>query len=166
MYQSLVSFQGWTFIAQILNLFIQIYLFKRFLFKPVKKIFEQRQSEVDAMYDDASKAKQDAEAAKESYESHLRTAAAEAEAITTRAVATAQRRSDEIVGEAQRQAAFLKEKAQSDIALERKKAINEVKNDISCFAVDIAAKVVEREISVKDHEALIEEFINNVGDAS
>ena len=64
-YQSLVDFNGWTLIAQILNLFIQIYLFKRFLFKPVKKIFEQRQQEVDSLYADAEKAKQDAETAKE-----------------------------------------------------------------------------------------------------
>ena len=35
MFQSLVSFQYWTFIAQILNLFIQIFLFKKFLFKPM-----------------------------------------------------------------------------------------------------------------------------------
>ena len=54
-YQSLVDFNGWTLIAQILNLFIQIYLFKRFLFKPVKKIFEQRQQEVDSLYADAEK---------------------------------------------------------------------------------------------------------------
>ena len=42
-YQSLVAFEGWTFIAQILNLFIQMYLFKRFLFKPIQKILAQRQ---------------------------------------------------------------------------------------------------------------------------
>ena len=81
-YQSLVDFNGWTLIAQILNLFIQIYLFKRFLFKPVKKIFEQRQQEVDSLYADAEKAKLDAETAKESYETHLQTASAEASEIT------------------------------------------------------------------------------------
>ena len=34
------------------------------------------------------------------------------------------------------------------------------------MAVEIAGKVVEREIKQQDHQALIDEFIQNVGDAS
>lgn len=32
--------------------------------------------------------------------------------------------------------------------------------------MDIAGKVIEREINEKDHEKLIDEFISNVGEAS
>ena len=39
--QQLVTLVPWTFIAQILNLFIQVYLIKRFLFKPVQKILKE-----------------------------------------------------------------------------------------------------------------------------
>ena len=53
-----------------------------------------------------------------------------------------------------------------DIAQERKKAVNDLKNEIGGIAVDIAGKVVEREINETDHKALIDEFIRNVGDAS
>ena len=35
-FQSLVEIAPWTTIAQICNLFIQIALFKKFLFKPIK----------------------------------------------------------------------------------------------------------------------------------
>ena len=38
--QELVSIIPWTFIAQILNLFIQMYLIKRFLFKPINEVLE------------------------------------------------------------------------------------------------------------------------------
>ena len=34
------------------------------------------------------------------------------------------------------------------------------------FAMDIAGKVIEREISEEDHKKLIDEFIENVGEAS
>ena len=37
---------------------------------------------------------------------------------------------------------------------------------IGGMAVEIAGKVVEREINEADHQALIDEFIRNVGDAS
>ena len=57
-------------------------------------------------------------------------------------------------------------KAEAEIVQEKKKAINETKDEISGMAVDIASKVVEREISAKDHEKLIEDFIKNVGEAS
>ena len=50
--------------------------------------------------------------------------------------------------------------------MERKKAVNELKNEISGIAIDIAEKVVEREINAKDHEALIQQFIEGVGEAS
>ena len=48
-FQSLVELAPWTTIAQICNLFIQIALFKKFLFKPVKEILAKRQAEVDGM---------------------------------------------------------------------------------------------------------------------
>lgn len=48
----------------------------------------------------------------------------------------------------------------------KKKAVNEVKGEIGGIAMDIAGKVIEREINEKDHEKLIDEFISNVGEAS
>ena len=50
--------------------------------------------------------------------------------------------------------------------MERRKAFDEVKGELSGIALDIASQVIEREVSAKDHEALIDEFIKNVGDAS
>ena len=47
-----------------------------------------------------------------------------------------------------------------------RKQFNDLKNEIGGIAVDIAGKVVEREINEADHQALIDEFIRNVGDAS
>ena len=105
-YQSLVAFNGWTFIAQILNLFIQLYLFKRFLFKPIKDILAKRQAEAAAM----------------------------------------------------------KQKAETDIELARRKAVNEMKGEISELAVSIASKVVSKDLTAEDHERLIEQFIEDLGD--
>ncbi len=46
------------------------------------------------------------------------------------------------------------------------KAVNEVKNEIGGMAMEIAGKVIEREIKEEDHAKLIDEFIANVGEAS
>lgn len=82
------------------------------------------------------------------------------------ATARAQKREEEIVGEARAEAASIRAAAEADIAQERKKAVNDLKNEIGGMAVEIAGKVVEREINESDHQALIDEFIRNVGDAS
>ena len=165
-YQSLVAFNGWTFIAQILNLFIQLYLFKRFLFKPIKNILAKRQAEVDAIYDEADKAKLDAETAKSDYEAHLLTANTEAEAITQRAMDNARAQSEALISSAQAEAAAMKQKAEADIELERRKAVNEMKGEISELAVSIASKVVSKDLTAEDHERLIEQFIEDLGDAA
>ncbi len=166
LYEALITVDPGVFIAQICNLMIQLFILKKFLLEPVKKVLDERKAMADAQIAEAEKANQDAQAMKAEYEQSLASAKAEANGIVAAAQKTAAARSEAIVGEARTAAAQLKEKAQQDIALEKKKAINEVKDEIGTMAMDIATKVVEREIDQKDHQALIDEFIKNVGEAS
>ena len=166
LYQALITLDGWTFLAQICNLMIQLVIFKKFLLKPIKQVIADRKAKADSEIADAQKLRTEAEAMKAEYEQNLQNARAEANQIVAAAQKTATARSEEIVGEARAQAAALKQKAEADIAQERKKAVNEVKDEIGGIAMEIASKVVEREISEKDHKDLIDEFIKNVGEAS
>ena len=165
LYQALITLDGWTFLAQICNLMIQLVIFKKFLLKPIKQVIADRKAKADSEIADAQKLRTEAEAMKAEYEQNLQNARTEANQIVAAAQKTATARSEEIVGEARAQAAALKQKAEADIAQERKKAVNEVKDEIGGIAMEIASKVVEREISEKDHKDLIDEFIKNVGEA-
>lgn len=164
-FQQLVAVMPWTIILQIGNLLLTIWLFKKFLLKPVQKILTQRQELVNADLDAAEQAKKEAALAKEEYTRSLEGAKEEAAAIVRGAAQTAQTRSEQIVLEAKQEAAAIRAKASDDIARERKNAVNEIKNDISDIAVSIASKVVEKEISEKEHEKLIQEFIDKMGEA-
>ena len=166
LYQALITLDGWTFLAQICNLMIQLVIFKKFLLKPIKQVIADRKAKADSEIADAQKLRTEAEAMKAEYEQNLQNARTEANQIVATAQKTATARSEEIVGEARAQAAALKQKAEADIAQERKKAVNEVKDEIGGIAMEIASKVVEREISEKGHKDLIDEFIKNVGEAS
>ena len=166
LYQALITLDGWTFLAQICNLMIQLVIFKKFLLKPIKQVIADRKAKADSEIADAQKLRTEAEAMKAEYEQNLQNARTEANQIVAAAQKTATARSEEIVGEARAQAAALKQKAEADIAQERKKAVNEVKDEIGGIAMEIASKVVEREISEKDHKDLIDEFIKHVGEAS
>ena len=164
--QELVGLVPWTFVAQICNLFIQVYLIKRFLFKPVNEMLEKRKALADAQIREAEKAKADADAIKTEYEQTMKEAKEKANEILTTAQRPAALQSEEMLKEAASQAAALKSKAESDIAQEKRKAVNEIKDEIGGIAVEIAGKVIEREISEEDHTKLIDEFIANVGEAS
>ena len=166
LYQALITLDGWTFLAQICNLMIQLVIFKKLLLNPVKKVIAERKAKADSQIADAEKLRTEAEAMKAEYEQNLQNARTEANPIVAAAQKTAAARSEELLGEARAQAAALKQKAEADIAQERKKAVNEVKDEIGGMAMEIASKVVEREIKEADHQDLIDEFIKNVGEAS
>ena len=163
-HQALITIAPWTLIVQICNLLLQAWLFKKFLFKPIKKIIDQRKAEIDGLYEEADKAKQTAQEAESTYTQKLLEANTEASAIISQAAQTAQEKGNAIVTAARQEAAALKERAAEDIRLERKKAVNEMKNEISGIAVAIATKVTEKEIGEDEHTALIEKFISELGE--
>ena len=166
MAESFVGIDLWTALFTFCNMLITFAVLKHFLFAPVKKMIDDRQQEIDAMYADADAAKQKAAELEAEYQAHLTSIKDERDTLMREATARAQKREEEIVGEARTEAAQLRAAAEADIAQERKKAVNDLKNEIGGMAVEIAGKVVEREISQADHQALIDEFIQNVGDAS
>ena len=161
--QPLVTVDFWTLIFQICNLFIQVFLIKKFLFKPINNILEKRQNLADKVIKEAREAKEEADSLKDQYESSLTNAHAEAAQIVQDAQKEAQTKADALVQDAQKQATDIKAKAAADIEQEKKKAINEAKDEIGGLAMDIAGKVVEKEINENDHKKLIEDFISKVG---
>ena len=162
-----------TLVAQIVVFFILAWFTMKFVWPPIMKALDERATKIADGLAAADKAKADADAAKQKaaeleqeYQQHLQSIRDERDTLLREATARAQKREEEIVGEARAEAAALRAAAEADIAQERKKAVNDLKNEIGGIAVDIAGKVVEREINETDHKALIDEFIRNVGDAS
>ena len=90
----------------------------------------------------------------------------EADRVIKTATESANAVSANIVADAHAQAEQIKNKAKNEIELERRRAFDGMKSEISGIALDIASQVIEREVNEKDHEAFIDEFIKNVGEAS
>ncbi|MBQ3252063.1 MAG: F0F1 ATP synthase subunit B [Oscillospiraceae bacterium] len=164
LYQSLVAVEPFTLIVTILNLFLQLYLIKKFLLDKVMAVLDQRREAADKQIREAEQAKQDAQEIRQSYESHMAQVKQEAGQIIHSAQKTAQDRSEQILRQAQAQASQIKEKAALDIAQEKKKAMNDAKNEISDMAMAIAGKVVGRCMDQQDQQHLVDEFIRELGD--
>lgn len=163
-FEAFIGVNLWTALFTLLNTLTIFFVARKFLFRPVMKIIEDRQKEIDGMYSAADTAKSEADAMRSEYQQKLNEAHTTSDRIVKEAVARGQSREDEIIRQAQQEAAAIMDKAAADIELERKKALNDAKNEISGIAIAIAGKVVGRELTESDQSALVDHFINELGD--
>ena len=163
-FENFIGFNPWTALFTLLNMVLTFLILKKLLFKPVNKMIDDRQKEIDELYASANAARKDAETMRDDYTRKLSEAKETSAQIVAEATQEANRRSDEIIRQARQDADAMRQKAGTDIALEKKKALNEVKGDISKIALDIAGKVVERELDSADQERLVEGFLREMGD--
>lgn len=154
----------WKIVFMLVNLLLIYLILKRFLYKPVKKMFELREQEVAETYQKADAAEADAYELKDQYEKKLTGAKYEAEEIVRSATKRAQLRSESMIGDAKDTVSNMMERAQEQIESEKKKAVNEIKDEVADIALMAASNVLEKEMDSKDHHKLIDEFIAEVGD--
>lgn len=157
-----ISIDPWHILFTWINLLLLVLLLKKFLFKPVNEVLAKRQAQVDGLYTEAETARTAAESDKQLYAEKLGAAREEADALMKDAVQRAGKKSEELLAETQRQVSRMKEKAEADIAQERLKAKNDIKNDVSQMVLDVAGKVIGRELNAEDQNALIDRFIDEV----
>ena len=162
-FESFVGVNVWTMLFAWCNLLI-IYLFlKKILFVPVKNMIDSRQKEVDDMYSGAEAAEAEAKAMKAEYEQKLASANEESEEILRTAQRRALLKEEEILKEASVEAQRIRDRAGEDIAMEKKRMLGEIKDEVSGMAVDIASALIGREVSDKEHERFIDDFIDELG---
>ena len=162
-FEAFIGVNPFTMVFAWINLLILYLFLKKLLFVPIKNMIDSRQKEIDDMYSNAESSKESAEAMKLEYEEKLASATEESEEIVKKAVCRAQLREEEILREANEKAERVMERAEEQIELEKKQAINDVKNQVSDMAIDIAALVIERDVDKAEHEAMIDDFINSIG---
>jgi len=163
-FESFIGVNFWTALFVLLNTLVIFFVAKHFLVVPVHKIITDRQKEIDDMYENADKAKSDAQAMKADYQQKLEAAQATAERLVKEAAVRGANREEEIVRQANAEAAQILAKAAADAQLEKKKAVNDAKDEISGLAMAIAGKVVGRELNAADQSALVDHFIDELGD--
>ena len=164
LYQSLVSVEPFTLIVTVLNLFLQLYLIKKFLLDKVMAVLDQRREASDKQIREAEDAKQEAENIRQTYEAQMAQAKQKASQLLQSAQKTATVRSEQIIRQAQEQAVQIKQKASADAEQAKKKAVNDAKNEISDIAMAITSKVLGRCLDQKDQNSLMDAFVNQLGD--
>lgn len=159
-----ISVNLWQILISLANLLILFLLIKKFLYKPVKKMLAKRQEELEEQYISAENAQKKAYENEREWNERLSSARSEADAIIQNASDNAKYRGDRIIAEAQDRAQGIIRQAESEAELERKKVTGDIRRQIVEVSGALTEKMIEREVNTDDHRALIDSFIEKIGD--
>jgi len=150
----------------IINFLVLVAILNKFLYKPLLGMLEARKQQIKNQLAEAEAARDEAARIKEEYTKEMQNARQEAQEIISKATRLAEESKAGIIQEARDEAARLMKKAQAEISLEKEKAKAELRNEVATLAVMAAGKILERTLEPQDHEKMIREFVQEVGDAS
>lgn len=157
-----LNFDIWTFIFMAINLLIVIGFLYKFLYTPVGRILEEREQKIAGSLAEAAKAKEEATALLNKYQEQIAQAKSEAQEIVSRATKLGEEMKEQILADARKEASRMIERAKAEIEGERAKAIAQIRGEIAQLAVMAAGQIIQRELSPKDHEKLLKEFMTEV----
>lgn len=151
---------GWQDILfHTVNLLILIVALRFLLYKPMRRIIDNHKAKLNDMFEQSKKLSDEAEQAKLKYEKLMEDARQEAVKIGLQAAESAKRKSEETVDEAKRKAQNIIDEAKREVSAERERFKNDFRESVSHLAVDIAEKILEREISEEDNRKIIDECL-------
>ena len=159
-----MHFDFWTLLWTVVNIAVVIFVLNKLLYKPLSKMISDREHYVESSLAQAAKEREEAKVLLASYQEQIGKAKDEAQQIIEKATKTGEKIKDDIVTKANEEATRAIEKAKADINLEKEKALAEVRDQAATLAVLAASKVVGKAITLEDHERMIKEFVDQVGD--
>lgn len=144
--------------------FIILYLaLNKWAFKPLFGIMEKRRQLILEQMNTAESSRKQAEESMAEQKAALDEARKEAYGILEQARTTSSKQADEIVQAAKNEATRLKDDALKDIENEKNKAISALRTEVGGISVQIASKIIEKQVDEKSQEQLVDKYLKEVG---
>ena len=150
------------FIWTILTFLVLVALLARFAWRPLLQALEGRQAAIAKSLEDAAHARQELERLNRESAQMMQQARVEAEAIVSRSRSDAEVLREELKQKSRAEAATIVTNAEKQIQLETARAIQQIRSETINLSVEIASKILRRQVSKADHEGLIEETLQQV----
>ena len=145
---------------------ILMFLLKHFAWGPISDILKKREDKIANDLASAEKSRIHSAKMEQEREQQLLASRSDAADIIKNAKESGELSRQNILKETQEEVARLKSKAQTDIMLERDTALNSVKDDVADLSLQIAAKILNKELSPEMHESLINQYIEGLGSSN
>lgn len=152
-----------SIVLHMVNGLILFAAIRIWLYKPIRKWLDGRAERVKASLDEAAQKSEEAQQNLDESARQLALAQDQANQTIAQSAQRGQERAQEILDEAYLQAQSIVQTAHQDAELIRQNAREAMKEEASKLAIQIAEKVLQREVSAADNQKIIEEFLKKVG---
>lgn len=149
----------WT----ILSFAILLVLLYKLVFPPLLKVLDQRHQAIEGRLAKAQKAQADAEGLLETYREQMAEAERKSLALFDEARRKVQSFREESLKSAQKEARQIIENTKEDIEVFKRKAMGTFKGEIADVVVEVNQKVLQKELSAKDQNRLVETALKELG---
>lgn len=138
-------------------------LVRIFAWGPVTKMMQERADKIAADIDSAEDARKEAEELAAKRQEQLKASRQDATTIVSDAKNQGNEQRQAIIDKAQTDASSLKVSAQAEIEQARRDALASVQNEVADLSVQIATKIIQKELKLDDQKALIDSYIEGLG---
>lgn len=138
---------------------------RKLLYKPVSEALNKRKENIKSDIDSAKIARAEAESLKLEYEKSIQDAKNEAQSIIESGRKRGEEVQKDIIAEARKEAEEIKLRGKKEAEAEKERALMDVRNQAGDMAVLIASKILESEVDKGSQQAIIDQFVNEVGNA-
>jgi F-type H+-transporting ATPase subunit b len=150
------------FVWTILTFLILVGLLARFAWRPLLEALERRRATIAQSLEDAQRARQELERLQRESTQIMAQARAEAESMLARSRSDADALREELKQKARSEAAAIVKNAERQIQLETARAVQQIRHEAVDLSVAIASKILRRQVTREDNEALIQEALKQV----
>ena len=154
-----IGLQIWVFATFA----VMVVLLGKLAFKPIAEALERRGQTIKQSLDDAEKSRADAKKLMEDYQKQIADARNEAGKIMEEARQLGENLRKEVVEKANSEASAVVQRSQEEIQRQKEKGLQEMKDTVASLSVQIASKVLEKEIDEATHRQLVENLIKDLG---
>ncbi len=152
-----------TILFVTVSFLVLLLALKKFAWGPVVDIMQQREDKIASDIDNAENSKIEADKLGKQRQLELKQSRTEAQKIIAQAKDTAENNAHAILVDAQEHATRIKKQAQEDLRIERERMIDEAKKEVADLSVEIASKILKKELSADTHQELIQSSIVKLG---
>jgi F-type H+-transporting ATPase subunit b len=134
----------------------------KFAFPGMRKMLQARTEKIQGEMEKAEETRQEADRVLGEYREQLAKARDEANQIIEEARQTADQLRKDLQEKAEREAQSTVARAQEEIRAERDRVVQELKEKVGLLSVQLAERVVGASLDAKQHEKLIDEYIEQL----
>ena len=150
------------FIWTIATFLVLLTLLAKFAWRPIMQALESRQEMIQKSLDDADRAKKELQQVQQESAKIVAEARAEADTIIASTRADSVKLKEDLREKARAEAQSILENAERQIQQERDRALSQIRQEAVDVSLMIASKLIKRNLSQADNEALIEDALKQV----